>query len=111
MIPTPSRLVLHDDLLQVDYSPWTESHAQPKVAGVTRRPIATQFGKVLREERIKKGLSQEALALECDLDRTFVSMIERGVRQPTLQTLFTLCGILKIKPSRMVRLLEGKMKL
>ena len=37
-------------------------------------------------------------------------MIERGVRQPTLHTLFTLCAILKVKPSRMIKLLEVKMK-
>ncbi len=73
-----------------------------------KRQIAAEFGKILREIREKKGLSQEALALECELDRTFVGMIERGLRQPTLQTLFKLSSTLRVKPSRLIRLLEEK---
>lgn len=42
--------------------------------------IRLRFGRRLRELRTAKGVSQEALALECDLDRTYISGIERGVR-------------------------------
>lgn len=41
----------------------------------------------LKRERKSRGLSQEALALEADVNRTFVSQIERGIGNPSLHTL------------------------
>ena len=38
------------------------------------------FGAAVRERRVQEGLSQEALGFRCGLDRTYVSGIERGVR-------------------------------
>ncbi len=68
--------------------------------------LQESFGTVLRQLRVEKGLSQEALALESGLDRTFVSMLERGLRQPTLSSLFALAEALQIPASRIVRLTE-----
>ncbi len=51
------------------------------------------FGEVLRKKRKEAGLSQEKLALDAGLERTFISMMERGQRQPSLATL------LKIAPA------------
>ncbi len=68
--------------------------------------LQESFGTVLRQLRVEKGLSQEALALESGLDRTFVSMLERGLRQPTLSSLFALAEALRIPASRIVRLTE-----
>jgi transcriptional regulator with XRE-family HTH domain len=45
------------------------------------------FGNILREERRNRGLSQEELALRCGLDRTYISGLERGRRNPTLRVL------------------------
>lgn len=67
-------------------------------------PVA--FGQVLRELRQERGLSQERLALECGLDRTFVSLLERGLRQPTLSSMFTLAKGLGTTLSEMVRRVE-----
>ena len=64
------------------------------------------FGAILRELRTAAGFSQEKLALECGLDRTYISLLERGLRQPTLSTLFQLAQILDIKPSEMVASVE-----
>jgi transcriptional regulator with XRE-family HTH domain len=69
--------------------------------------LALAFGWVLRERRIQVGLSQEKLALEADVDRTFVSLLERGERQPTLSTLWRLAGALGVAPSELVRLVEA----
>ncbi len=61
------------------------------------------FGRVLRRVGIKVGMSQERLALECDLDRTFISLLERGLRQPTLTTLVVLARALDLEPAELVR--------
>ena len=66
----------------------------------TSIPLA--FGRVLRESRLRADLSQEALALNAGIDRTFVSLLERGKRQPTLVTLFALAAVLEIAPATLV---------
>ena len=58
--------------------------------------IASAFGRVLREQRETRGISQEDLALSADVDRSFVSQMERGIRQPTLTTLVKLCRALGV---------------
>jgi transcriptional regulator with XRE-family HTH domain len=68
--------------------------------------ISTVFGQVLREQRISRDLSQEQLALAADVDRTFVSQMERGIRQPTITTLMKLAGALGIQPSTLVIRME-----
>jgi DNA-binding XRE family transcriptional regulator len=60
------------------------------------------FGRLLRELREERGLSQSQLALESELDQTFVSLLERGQRQPTLISLFALCDALKVEPDMLV---------
>ena len=41
----------------------------------------------IKQLREQQGLTQERLALECEIDRTFISQIERGVGNPSLRTL------------------------
>ncbi len=43
------------------------------------------FGAAVRKRREEMGLSQEQLATKADLDRTYISGIERGTRNPTLR--------------------------
>jgi transcriptional regulator with XRE-family HTH domain len=64
------------------------------------------FGQVLRELREERKISQEKLAEYCDLDRTFISLLERGQRQPSLSTIFKLSEALKIKPSKFLEMIE-----
>jgi transcriptional regulator with XRE-family HTH domain len=70
------------------------------------KQLEVSFGKVLKIFRQKKGLSQEALAGECELDRTFISLLERGLRQPTIKTLFKLAKVLKVRPSVLLKEVE-----
>ena len=71
--------------------------------------ILVTFGNILREYRQSAGYSQEKLALECGLDRTFISMLERGIRQPSIMTLFALSETLKITPSKILRSVEKEL--
>ena len=64
--------------------------------------ILTQFGKKLKEARAVKGLSQEALALSLEFDRTYISMLERGKRNPSLFTIHKIADFLEVKPSSLV---------
>jgi len=61
------------------------------------------FGLVLKSAREEMGVSQEKLALNCDLDRTFISMLERGKRQPSLTSILALSVTLKIPADELVR--------
>ena len=47
-------------------------------------PLAKQFGVVVRRQREASGVSQEALAATAGLHRTYISMLERGVRMPSI---------------------------
>lgn len=58
--------------------------------------IRSVVGKNMATIRKQKGLSQEELAFECDLHRTYISGIERGVRNPTVVILDKIAGALKI---------------
>ncbi|EMN1412602.1 helix-turn-helix domain-containing protein [Enterobacter hormaechei] len=50
-----------------------------------KNELHVKFGKRVRELRKERGWSQEEFADRCGLDRTYVSGIERGVRNPTLE--------------------------
>lgn len=72
--------------------------------------VAKAFGAVLREHRTSAKLSQEALAHEAGLERTYISFLERGLRQPSLRVLIAIAEALNIAPSELVRQLEGRLK-
>ena len=67
---------------------------------------AALVGQVIQSYRLRKGMSQEVLSGLAGLDRTHYSKIERGLRSPTLDTLFKIAQALDIPPSDIVRQLE-----
>ena len=71
--------------------------------------LRKSFGATLRELREQKGLSQEQSALDAHLDRTYISLLERGLHQPSLSSLFSLAGALGVKASRIVDLTEKRL--
>jgi transcriptional regulator with XRE-family HTH domain len=74
--------------------------------GKLKTPPGEAFGRVLRSLRKERGLSQEGLALEADLQRNYVSLIERGINQPTVTTIFKLATALRVRPSEIVAMVE-----
>ena len=65
--------------------------------------LLTHFGARVRALRQEKGLSQEAFAALCGLDRTYISGIERGVRNVSLVNLKALALGLGVPLSELVR--------
>lgn len=56
----------------------------------------------MKKMRVARGLTQTELATASQLDRTFISLMERGQRQPTLSTIFTLAKALRVPPADLV---------
>ena len=61
--------------------------------------VKKKFGKRLAELRKERGLSQEALALESGLARSYLGGVERGQRNIALVNICILAQTLKVKPS------------
>ena len=64
------------------------------------------FGLALRQLREAKGVSQEQFAFEAGLDRSYMSMVERGLRSPTMRTVLRLADTLGVRPSEIVLRME-----
>lgn len=64
--------------------------------------VSTRFGAEVRRLRLERGLSQESLAAMAELDRTFVSMVERGVRRPTLDSAERIAVALELPLSEVI---------
>ena len=75
----------------------------------SRRDLTTAFAEVLRQLREQSGLSQEALATKSGLDRTFISLLERGQRQPTLKTLARLAEALDTSLAALSKKVEDRL--
>jgi transcriptional regulator with XRE-family HTH domain len=67
-----------------------------------RREELRKLGERVREQRRNRGLTQEALAEALDLSVAYVSLIERGGRNPPYTTVVAIARALGIAPSRMV---------
>ena len=68
------------------------------------------FGLVIREMRKKRKVSQEALSEEAGLDRTFLSQLETGRKQPSLLTIFQLAAALQTNASELFVQVERKLR-
>jgi transcriptional regulator with XRE-family HTH domain len=64
------------------------------------------FGRVLRELRRARSLSQEVLAFEAGLQRNYISLLERGLNSATIKTLFKLAPVLGVTVSSLMERVE-----
>lgn len=72
--------------------------------------LNTIFGEILRELRTKKGFTQQQLADYSGLDRSYISELENGKLQPSLETFFRLSYELKVKPKDFIDEIDKKWK-
>jgi len=69
----------------------------------TNKSLEEAFASVIKELRLKKELSQQDLSFESELDRTYISLLERGKRQPSLRTILSLASALDTTGPELVR--------
>jgi transcriptional regulator with XRE-family HTH domain len=67
-----------------------------------RNPVLRRFGDALREERKRRGISQEQLALQAEVNRTYMGGVERGEENISLLTVAKIASVLKVKPSEIL---------
>lgn len=72
----------------------TASRSTP--ASRTLAPISLALGKRIKAVRHQAAKSQETLAFEALVDRTYISAIERGVANPSIETLANICHALGV---------------
>ena len=60
------------------------------------------FGEAIREIRSEKGLSQEAAAQACELDRAYYGALERAIKSPTLKTIWKIADAFGVPPSELL---------
>ena len=64
--------------------------------------LLSNFGHCVKDARLALGLSQEKLALDCGLDRTYISSVERGKRNVSLINIHRLAEALGISPTNLL---------
>lgn len=64
--------------------------------------LTIQFGQLVRKYRKEKNMSQEQLALLCNMDRSYLGRIERGEVNPTLEKIYELAKVLNILPQSLL---------
>ncbi len=72
-----------------------------------RRSLELAFGRALRAQRLKALLSQEQLAYLCEMHPTYISQLERGLKSPSLRTIFKLAKALDRTPHQLVKATEN----
>ena len=78
------------------------STAGKKKTASDRNPLSVEFGAYLKEVRIDRNKSQQELAFDASIDRTYVSLLERGLANPTLLLLMALSKPLGMTASEMI---------
>ncbi len=72
--------------------------------GMKSLKLNTAFGKALRKLRLERGWTQEFLSFECNLTRNYISLLERGERSPTLNTIASLSKALRVGEEELIKM-------
>lgn len=80
------------------HRPWSDRQQRIMLIDMKKsKKITVLFGQRVKALRLQAGLSQEAFSDKCGLDRTYISGIERGVRNPTLEVIGVIADGLEIE--------------
>jgi transcriptional regulator with XRE-family HTH domain len=74
---------------------------------VKRHPVLTAFGLNVRKQREAHGLIQELLAEKADLDQTYISGVERGIRNPSILSIAKIAKALGLSLSQLTNGIRG----
>jgi transcriptional regulator with XRE-family HTH domain len=80
------------------------------MSAVDHRRVAVAFAGVLKLMRAGTGLSQEQVAEAAGVDVTYPSLLERGLRQPTLAVVIALANALKVQPALLVTMTVARLR-
>ena len=72
----------------------------------SKKSILKALGNLIKRKRKAQGLSQEELGFRSNLDRTYISGVERGIRNPSLTALVSLANGLGLTVSELLENLE-----
>ena len=72
--------------------------------------IDAAFARTLRALRTQRNLPQEAFALDAGLHRTYVSQLERGLKTPSLKTIYKITQVLGISLQEFAALVERELE-
>jgi DNA-binding XRE family transcriptional regulator len=72
--------------------------------------LTVAFGRTLRRLRLDRNMTQEQLGIAADLQRKYISWLERGEKQPSLTTIFKLANALQIQPSAFLSEIEQELE-
>lgn len=72
----------------------------------SRKKILLALGLLVKQQRTALGISQEELGFRANLDRTYISGVERGVRNPSITALVSLASGLGITVASLLENLE-----
>ena len=76
-----------------------------------KRDLKEAFGTVVKKLREDAALSQQELADYSEIDRTYISDLERGLNFPSLHVVYKLAEVLKIKPHQLIKKVDEKLNL
>jgi transcriptional regulator with XRE-family HTH domain len=71
-----------------------------------RKAITQAFGRVLRELRTRRGLSQEQLGFRSRVHPTYISQLERGLKSPSLEVIARVSEALGQRPHALIKAAE-----
>lgn len=69
---------------------------------ITHKDILLKFGQKMQKVRQDQGVTQEELAAKLSMHRTYIGLIERGQRNPTVRTLYKITKVLKVSASELL---------
>lgn len=68
------------------------------------------IGRVIRRHRTDKGWTQEVFSGFAAIARSHLSMIETGVKQPNIETLWRIAEVLELRPSQLIAEIEEEIQ-